>query len=274
VRIAVGLLAAMLLTGLGAGTAAGQETADLQITKIAAHQTVRVGETVTYTVTVTNLGPGTATGVIFGDSIPDQLNLVDSTCGAISAFCTVDSLPSDASSTITIVATPIPNLARDERRISNTAFILQSDTSDPNPSNNQDSAVVRVVGPLSPCQHCSRVRIAPKSINFGSQPVGTEVLQGATITNTSGSDLLLLVEGGLPDDFGFGLLPGSTCPALTPGDELAAGTSCDAVVRFTPSEFFAGLRQTGALTVTVRDPATGELLETRSIKVSGRGSTP
>jgi hypothetical protein len=116
-------------------------------------------------------------------------------------------------------------------------------------------------------------RVAPKTINFGTVPLGTEVLKGATITNVSGSDVLLLVEGGLPDDFGFGLLPGSTCPALTPGDILSAGASCDAVVRFTPSEFFAGLHQTGELIATLRDPATGELLSTISIKVVGRGST-
>jgi hypothetical protein len=114
--------------------------------------------------------------------------------------------------------------------------------------------------------------VAPKAINFGSVPVGTEVLKGATITNTSGSDVLLLVEGGLPDDFGFGLLPGSTCPALTPGDILAAGASCDVVVRFTPSEFFVGLRQTGTLTATLRDPTNGELLDAISITVVGRGS--
>ena len=116
-------------------------------------------------------------------------------------------------------------------------------------------------------------RVAPKTINFGTVPLGTEVLKGATITNVSGSDVLLLVEGGLPDDFGFGLLPGSTCPALTPGDILPAGGSCDVVVRFTPSEFFAGLHQTGELIATLRDPATGELLSTISIKVVGRGST-
>lgn len=117
------------------------------------------------------------------------------------------------------------------------------------------------------------IQVAPGTINFGSQPVGIEVLKGATITNISDSDVLLLVEGGLPDDFGFGLLPGSTCPVLTPGDVLAAGASCDVVVRFTPSEFFAGLRQSGTLTVIIRDPATGELLETSSITVRGRGST-
>jgi hypothetical protein len=114
-------------------------------------------------------------------------------------------------------------------------------------------------------------RVAPNTINFGSVPVGTEVLESATITNVSGSDVLLLVEGGLPDDFGFGLLPGSTCPALLPGDILAAGASCDVVVRFTPTEFFARWRQTGTLTATLRDPTTGELLFTILISVVGRG---
>ena len=67
------------------------------------------------------------------------------------------------------------------------------------------------------------LRIAPNGINFGTQPVGMEVLRGATITNTSGSDVLLLVEGGLPDDFGFGSAsprrsssPGSGRPERSP----------------------------------------------------------
>ena len=114
------------------------------------------------------------------------------------------------------------------------------------------------------------LRVAPKTINFGTVPVGTEVLKGATITNVSGSDVLLLVEGGLPDDFGFGLLPGSTCPALAP-DILAADAMCDAVVRFTPTDLFAGSRQTAELIATLRDPSTGELLSTISIPVVGRG---
>src|SRR5918994_62409 len=147
-RIAGAIVAAVLLVVWGAETVTAQETADLEITKVASSKTVRVGETVTHTVTLTNLGPGVATGVVFGDSLPDQLNLVNSTCGAVSAFCTIDSLPSGASSTLTIVATPITNLARNERRISNTAFVAESATTDPDPSNNQASTVVQVVGLL------------------------------------------------------------------------------------------------------------------------------
>jgi uncharacterized repeat protein (TIGR01451 family) len=152
-RIAGAIVAAVLLVVLGAETVTAQETADLQITKVASSKTVRVGDTVTYTVTLTNLGPGVATSVVFGDPVPDQLNLVDSTCdrsaggGAVSAFCTVESLPSGASATLTIVATPITNLARNERRISNTAFVAASGTTDPDPGNDQASTIVRVAGP-------------------------------------------------------------------------------------------------------------------------------
>jgi hypothetical protein len=53
-----------------------------------------------------------------------------------------------ASSTLTIVATLITNLARNERRISNTAFIADfGTTSDPNPGNDQASTIVQVAGP-------------------------------------------------------------------------------------------------------------------------------
>ena len=147
-RIAGAIVVAVLLVVLGTETVTAQETADLQITKVAESKTVRVGETVTYTVTLTNLGPGVATGVVFGDSLPDQLNLVRSTCGEVSAFCSLDALPPGASATLTIVATPITNLARNERRISNTAFVAESATNDPDLSNNQASTIVRVVGPL------------------------------------------------------------------------------------------------------------------------------
>lgn len=148
-RMMLGLLAAaVLVVGVSAAPAAAQATADLQITKAADQKTIRVGETVTYTVTVTNLGPDVATGVVFGDPIPDQLNLVASTCGTISAFCAVETLPSGASATLTILATPIPNLAQEERLITNAAFVAQSTTIDPNPSNDQASATVRVVGRL------------------------------------------------------------------------------------------------------------------------------
>jgi hypothetical protein len=111
----------------------------------------------------------------------------------------------------------------------------------------------------------------PQTIDFGTRTVGTDYFKRTKITNTSGSDVVLLVLDALPDDFGFGLEPGSTCPVLAPAT-LAAKESCYAVVRFTPSEFFVGWRQPGSLTATATDPTTGAILAVLTIPVWGTGS--
>ena len=123
---------------------------DLSITKLADRTRVKIGETITYYITVTNLGPGTATGVVFGDSLPDQLNLVSFTVtqGTVinQTFCSVPSLEPGGSVTATLLATPIDNPAQSERRFTNTSFIAQSTTIDPNGNNNIASVRVHIIG--------------------------------------------------------------------------------------------------------------------------------
>ena len=115
------------------------------------------------------------------------------------------------------------------------------------------------------------LRASPKNVQMGVHAVGTENLKETTINNASDGDVLLYVEGSrLPDDFGFGLMPGSTCPALGPA-LLAAGESCKAVMNFRPSEFFAGERQRAELTATAYDPATGAVVDTLVVTFFARG---
>ena len=111
----------------------------------------------------------------------------------------------------------------------------------------------------------------PAQIDFHTKRVGTENYKRTKITNTGETAVLLLVSGGLPDDFGFGLLPGSTCPVLAP-ELLGAGDSCYVVVRYSPTEFFAGSLQRGSLTATATDPETGALIEELTIPVFGTGA--
>lgn len=150
VRSIVVLLTLMLLVGASVQPAAAQETADLTLTKVADRRHVRIGENITFTITLTNLGPATATDVSFGDPVPDPLNLVSFTCsqGTIRglSFCAVDSLPSGASVTAVLVATPITNPAKSERWFSNTAFIAEAAPPDPNSSNNSASVTTHIIG--------------------------------------------------------------------------------------------------------------------------------
>ena len=111
----------------------------------------------------------------------------------------------------------------------------------------------------------------PSTIDFHTKSVGTENYKRTKITNTSGSDVLLIVTGGLPDDFGFGLMPGSTCPVFEP-TTFARGHSCYAVVRFTPSESFVGWVARGTLIATASDPATGAVLVDLEIPIIGVAS--
>ena len=143
------LIVLMLMLGLVPTAFAQEPTADLALTKTADRKSVKIGETITFTITVTNLGPDTATGIYFGDSIPDPLNFVSSSCDQGAVFwglCRVDSLAVGESATITLVTTPITNPAQGERKFTNTAYIAESTTFDPNPDNNTDSLQLHIVG--------------------------------------------------------------------------------------------------------------------------------
>ena len=110
----------------------------------------------------------------------------------------------------------------------------------------------------------------PGTVDFHAKHVGTENYKRTRITNRSGADVRLLVTAGLPDDFGFGLMPGQSCPVFSPGDVLPAGESCDAVVRFSPTDGFIGWRAEGQLIVTATDPETGAQVAELTIPVYGQ----
>jgi hypothetical protein len=114
------------------------------------------------------------------------------------------------------------------------------------------------------------LRVKPQTVKFGVKPVGSSTFKGATIKNVGSTTLNLLVTiTRSPDDFGF-VVPPTTCPVFAPAP-LAPGESCDAVMRFSPSEFFAGQDQLAQLQAQATDPATGAVLDTVLIDFTGRG---
>ena len=111
------------------------------------------------------------------------------------------------------------------------------------------------------------VDVTPTHVHFGNQHFGTFTKQSFTVTNKSDATVMISIESiVMGDDFSPGQVE-STCP-LTDSSPLAPGQSCTQVVGFQPSEFFAG-REAALMRVIVRD-VSGNLLETRDVKLSGR----
>lgn len=112
----------------------------------------------------------------------------------------------------------------------------------------------------------------PHEVAFGKRQVGRTYYKSTRIIVGGDRPVRLLVEAGLPDDFGFGLMPGSTCPVLDGGAVVDPGYSCRAVVRFTPTEGFVGWQAKGEMLARAFDPDSGEQLVLLVVPVTGEAT--
>ncbi len=120
-------------------------TADLQITKTDGSATAIPGNTVTYTIVVTNAGPSNVTGAVVTDSFPASLSGINFTAvqtGGASGFTASGSgnisntVNMPVGSTITYTATATVSAAA-TGTLSNTATVAPpAGTTDPTPANN------------------------------------------------------------------------------------------------------------------------------------------
>jgi uncharacterized repeat protein (TIGR01451 family) len=103
---------------------------DLALNKIVDEMTPNVGETIEYTLTLTNAGPSSATGVIVSDRLPTGLTFVSATPSqgtfdAASGAWTVGSVNRGATPTLKIRAD-----VRNVRSLTNTAEVIAADQTD------------------------------------------------------------------------------------------------------------------------------------------------
>ena len=117
-------------------------SADLALTKTVNNPRPDVGDTVAFTVNLTNDGPANATNVAVTDLLPSGLTFVGATptqgsYDPATGVWTVGTLVSSATVTLTLDALVVSSAAE-----TNTATITHSDQFDPNSGNNSDTATV------------------------------------------------------------------------------------------------------------------------------------
>jgi uncharacterized repeat protein (TIGR01451 family) len=145
----------VLPTGPTAKIVVTATSANLSLTKSDSPDPVVVGDELTYTITVQNGGPDSAEGVTVSDTLPAGVTFVSATpsqgtcSGTSTVTCTLGTLASPGSATVTIKVTPTA-----EGTLSNTATV-SSTTADPDSANNSDTeeTVVNAAPPVR--QGCS-----------------------------------------------------------------------------------------------------------------------
>jgi len=125
-----------------------QPKADLTISASVSQNLVLGDGSVTYTYSITNLGPWTASNVLFTNLLPEGVSLVSAAAslGAITdtngqVVCALGAMTNRASAVVTLTMSPHP------LGILNNVATVTSEAIDPNPSNNSAMTVVDVVPP-------------------------------------------------------------------------------------------------------------------------------
>ncbi|MBP9072110.1 MAG: DUF11 domain-containing protein, partial [Caldilineaceae bacterium] len=117
-------------------------SADMAISKTGPDGPVVAGETLTYTIVITNNGPSLAEDVDVKDFVPAGMNLVNATISSTGGQCMaglcqlgdVDAGEVQTITVVTVVGTDVPA----GTLLENTAQVF-TDSTDPNPGNNVDS---------------------------------------------------------------------------------------------------------------------------------------
>jgi len=156
-------------------------TADLLVDKTVDEPIAIEGAVVTFTISVTNNGPGNATGVVLRDALP--LGLVYISHSGSSDYSQADNrwevgtLLLGASATLQISALIEDGTAG--TTITNTALVIEADVEDPDESNNEDSADVTIV---------AADLVVTKTVDDPTPVEGDTIVWTVTVTNNGPVD--------------------------------------------------------------------------------------
>ncbi|MGO8925643.1 MAG: immunoglobulin domain-containing protein [Limisphaerales bacterium] len=148
---------------------------DLGVLLAGSPNPVLAGQNLTYTLTVTNLGPATAASVTLTDDLPASVTFVSASPGCVNlggnVVCSVGSLASGGGTNFTVVVTPTA-----AGLITNTLTVA-SPTADPNSANNTAASVIIVdAAPAITAQPASQVADAGTNVTLQVAAGGTAPL--------------------------------------------------------------------------------------------------
>jgi uncharacterized repeat protein (TIGR01451 family) len=121
------------------------QSADLSVSLVASPNPVLVGQTVSYTLTVTNVGPSPASSVTLTDALPATVTFVSASPACVNlggnVVCNLGTLSSGGATNFTIVVTPTAG------GLITNILTVASPTPDPNSANNSATSVTTVNSP-------------------------------------------------------------------------------------------------------------------------------
>jgi uncharacterized repeat protein (TIGR01451 family) len=171
-------------------------SADLAVSLTASPNPAVAGTNLSYTLTVTNLGPASASSVTLTDTLPASVTFVSASPGCVNlggnVVCNLGTVPNGSATNFTVVVTPIAG------GLITNSLAVASATPNPNSGNNTASIVTTVnVPPAITAQPNSQKAIVGTNVTFRVTTTGTSPLayqwafNGTNLTGATTNTLLL-----------------------------------------------------------------------------------
>ncbi|HXI14272.1 MAG TPA: choice-of-anchor Q domain-containing protein [Thermoanaerobaculia bacterium] len=222
-------------------------SADVSIVKTGP-TSVTAGQSVTYSIAVTNNGPSNASSVTVTDTPSANLTFV-SASGACSAFpCTIASIAAGATQTISATFNVAANATGN---VSNTAAISSSGTPDPNAANNSSTANSQASGSAD----LSILKTGPASFTPGSNITYTINVTNSGPSVATGVTLNDPTPAGLTFVSASGACSTSVSPCAL--GSMQPGTSATITVTYdVPSSYTGSITNSASVSSVTTDPTT------------------
>jgi uncharacterized repeat protein (TIGR01451 family)/fimbrial isopeptide formation D2 family protein len=246
-------------------------SADLSIVKTAASGPYVAGQSVTYTIAVTNAGPSVARDVIVSDAVPAGMTITDIsgtgwTCDDATGLCDRATLPL-GTSTITVTAA-IDSAVPDASLLTNTATVTSSTPDPTTPNTDTETVTVTALADIA----VVKTAVDADGAEITTADAGTSVRYLLEVTNNGPSAAVgpLTIADTLPAGFSY--------LAVESGDAswtcAADATDAQLVTCTNPAGLGAGASATDLVVLVAIDPAQPVGASTNVATVSSRTTDP